>query len=150
MRLAFCCYCNSVIPHCWRPNGGQGVGFCCVCTLCGWRLAYPSCTQVNAFLPACLLYTSSPAVFPQTLGHHGCPLTAKLPSLIHCCDGGISDMVSPQEFYHRQGVFSHATSASKQASQMLKQKSNLAEGGIFEPRRWWRHCDKAHQCFTVK
>lgn len=33
VRLAFCCYCNSVIPRCQRPHGGQGVGFCCVCTL---------------------------------------------------------------------------------------------------------------------
>lgn len=28
VRLAFCCYCNSVIPRSPRPNGGQGAGFC--------------------------------------------------------------------------------------------------------------------------
>ena len=57
VRLAFCCYCNSVIPHCRRPNSGQGVAFCSVCTLCGWQLAYPSSTQVNAF---CLPVFSTP------------------------------------------------------------------------------------------
>lgn len=33
VRLAFCCYCNSVILHCRRPSSGQGVGFCCAGTL---------------------------------------------------------------------------------------------------------------------
>lgn len=86
-RLAFCCYCNSVIPRCRRPNGGQGVGFCCVFTLCCWLLAYPSLTQVNVFF-ACLstlhLISHCP---PTTSGHHGCPLAAKLPSWIHYCEG---------------------------------------------------------------
>lgn len=79
VRLAFCCYCNSVIPRCRRPNGGQGVGFCCVCTLCGWRLAYPSRTQVNVFF-ACLStpHLIPPSVFPQPQD------TVGAPSLLSC------------------------------------------------------------------
>lgn len=88
VRLAFCCYCNSVIPRCRRPNGGQGVGFCCVCTLFGWQHAYPSHTQVNAFLPACLLDTSSPTVFPQPQDTVGDPslLSCHLKSTIVTCN----------------------------------------------------------------
>lgn len=34
VRLAFCCYCNSVILHCWRPNGGRELDSA-VAVLCG-------------------------------------------------------------------------------------------------------------------
>lgn len=83
VRLAFCCYCNSVIPRCPRPNGGQGAGFCCVCTLCGLSLSYTGewlfiCLSTLHLVPHCL---------PTATGHHGCPLAAKLPSQIHYGDG---------------------------------------------------------------
>lgn len=141
VRLAFCCYCNSVIPRCPRPNGGQGAGFCCVCTLCGLSLSYTgewlfACLSTLHLVPHCL---------PTATGHRGCPLAAKLPSQIH-----YGNTVSPQEFYHRQGMFTHATSAPKQASQLPKHKSKLAEGRIFDPRWWRRHCDKGHQRLIIK
>lgn len=117
VRLAFCCYCNSVIPHRLRPNGTQGAAFCCVCTFCSLSLLYTMAEWL--FLHACLLYTSSPTSSPQLQDTLGAPSFAKLPSQIHCRDGSLltPPPPPPRGFHRRQIMFTHATSAPKQIAE---------------------------------